>query len=395
MIRLRMARIPLSRLLGLGLLAFLSFASFTAHAPAALPSSSERQFIAHRGVNLRFTIAGENSLEAIALAKRAGFAAIETDVRLSSDGELVIMHDETLNRTCLNRDGSKIRRKIPVASQSLRELKELFVLKASEPRNRTQIPTAREYFAECRRQGLLLFIEPKLNDDSGKHYRDIVRLADEILGPNNYVVTSNNFANLVIRKIGLKDVPLMGILYQTSFEKIAGLGNMIMAISTARFSPAEFSAHVARSVAEKIPTESHADDFPRFSLIDSHKVDFVSTDFLAPDLARNAAPAVRLAKLEEFDHTGRLAEGSLVLAPEGNLTAKKALPSVPFGGIYLEIELQGECKIRLGTQEFELKHPSMKTVRHQLMVYNAAPEFRLVATSACSLRKIRLALVEY
>ncbi|GMA89878.1 glycerophosphodiester phosphodiesterase [Homoserinibacter gongjuensis] len=68
-----------------------------------------RRFIAHRGVHLGFTIAGENSLEAVALARRAGFACIETDVRLSSDGELVVMHDETLNRTAALADGTRSR----------------------------------------------------------------------------------------------------------------------------------------------------------------------------------------------------------------------------------------------------------------------------------------------
>src|SRR5687768_4743480 len=58
-----------------------------------------RFFIAHRGVHLKKTIAGENSLESIRLAKRAGFECIEMDVRLSSDGQAVVMHDETLNRT--------------------------------------------------------------------------------------------------------------------------------------------------------------------------------------------------------------------------------------------------------------------------------------------------------
>ena len=67
----------------------------------------KRVFIAHRGVNMRSTVAGENSLEAIRLAKAAGFGAIETDVRLSADGALVVMHDSTLNRTCLHADGTR------------------------------------------------------------------------------------------------------------------------------------------------------------------------------------------------------------------------------------------------------------------------------------------------
>ena len=42
----------------------------------------------------------------VAPEKAAGFGAIETDVRLSADGALVVMHDSTLNRTCLHADGT-------------------------------------------------------------------------------------------------------------------------------------------------------------------------------------------------------------------------------------------------------------------------------------------------
>ena len=58
----------------------------------ATSGGARRRFIAHRGVHLASTIAGENSLEAVRLARRAGFACIETDTRLSADGELVVMH---------------------------------------------------------------------------------------------------------------------------------------------------------------------------------------------------------------------------------------------------------------------------------------------------------------
>ena len=87
------------------------------------PSGVPRRFIAHRGVNLHSTITGENSLEAIRYARRAGFASVETDVRLTADGQLVIMHDETLNRTCLKADGSALKADVAVAAVTLAELK--------------------------------------------------------------------------------------------------------------------------------------------------------------------------------------------------------------------------------------------------------------------------------
>lgn len=52
--------------------------------------------IAHRGASAD---ALENTLAALALALRQGADAIELDLRATSDGELVLLHDETLERT--------------------------------------------------------------------------------------------------------------------------------------------------------------------------------------------------------------------------------------------------------------------------------------------------------
>jgi glycerophosphoryl diester phosphodiesterase len=52
--------------------------------------------VAHRGAN---KAAPENTLEAFRLAVEMGADAIELDVQLSADGELPVMHDDTLDRT--------------------------------------------------------------------------------------------------------------------------------------------------------------------------------------------------------------------------------------------------------------------------------------------------------
>jgi glycerophosphoryl diester phosphodiesterase len=54
------------------------------------------EIIAHRGASHD---APENTLSAFELAITQGADAIECDVRLSRDGELVVVHDETLKRT--------------------------------------------------------------------------------------------------------------------------------------------------------------------------------------------------------------------------------------------------------------------------------------------------------
>jgi len=69
---------------------------------------------AHRGASAR---APENTLEAFRLAVEAGAGGLELDVHMSSDGEVVVIHDATVDRTT---DGSGA-----VAGMTLGELRAL------------------------------------------------------------------------------------------------------------------------------------------------------------------------------------------------------------------------------------------------------------------------------
>ena len=54
---------------------------------------------AHRGLHRADKSVPENSLEAFRLAGEAGYGA-ELDVQLSKDGQVVVFHDDTLDRVC-------------------------------------------------------------------------------------------------------------------------------------------------------------------------------------------------------------------------------------------------------------------------------------------------------
>jgi len=68
------------------------------------------QFRAHRG----HAACPENTMPAFERAVAEGFEQIETDPQLTADGEIVLMHDDSVNRTCRNGDGSPIGRQVPV-----------------------------------------------------------------------------------------------------------------------------------------------------------------------------------------------------------------------------------------------------------------------------------------
>jgi glycerophosphoryl diester phosphodiesterase len=72
------------------------------------------EVIAHRGAGL---LAPENTLAALRLAASLGQRMVEFDVKLTADGEAVLLHDDTLDRTTDGRG--------PVASRTLASLRTL------------------------------------------------------------------------------------------------------------------------------------------------------------------------------------------------------------------------------------------------------------------------------
>lgn len=128
--------------------------------PRAMDAFTGRDY-AHRGL---WTPEGppENSLEAFRLAAEAGFG-IELDVQRTADGELVVFHDDSLERMCGLRK--------PLASCTLAELKGYSLLDSTQP-----IPLLAEALqAVGGRVPLIVEIKP------GKEIQDICRKTDALL----------------------------------------------------------------------------------------------------------------------------------------------------------------------------------------------------------------------
>ncbi len=128
--------------------------------------------IAHRGAHDDETV-GENSLSAFSLAVERGFG-IELDVRITSDGEPIVMHDPTLMRMC-GVDKS-------VSSITLEELRK-YPLMSGE-----QVPTLKEAL-ETIGGRVPLIIE--LKGDGGESFRLAEKTAGALTGyKGEYAVES-------------------------------------------------------------------------------------------------------------------------------------------------------------------------------------------------------------
>ena len=109
--------------------------------------------IGHRGIPAN---APENTVEGSLFAYEQGANVIELDVYLTTDGEVVVMHDGTTGRTC-NKD-------LNVEASTLAQLKELYVNKGYENSAKyknCRVPTLAEYLEAFKDKDCQLFIEIK------------------------------------------------------------------------------------------------------------------------------------------------------------------------------------------------------------------------------------------
>ena len=107
--------------------------------------------IAHRGGAAE---APENTLGAFRRALDLGIRWFELDVQMTKDGALVVIHDETVDRTT-NGTG-------PVSSFTFEEIRKLDAGSRFSPDFAGEkIPTLREVLDRCAEQGAVVFIELK------------------------------------------------------------------------------------------------------------------------------------------------------------------------------------------------------------------------------------------
>ena len=115
--------------------------------------------INHRGYN---SIAPECTLPAYRLAKQKGFAAVEADISFTSDDIPVLLHDETINRTARNIDGTTISSDVYIDKITYAQALEYdFGICKSSVYAGTKIPTFEQFVALCKNIGLSAYVEIK------------------------------------------------------------------------------------------------------------------------------------------------------------------------------------------------------------------------------------------
>jgi glycerophosphoryl diester phosphodiesterase len=146
--------------------------------------------VAHRGYSARYP---ENTLAAFEAAKQAGAHMVELDVSLTKDRRLVVMHDDTVDRTT---DGSGV-----VRQMTLEQLRRLDAGSWFDPRFAAERPPTLAQVLDLARGHLAVNVEikPEAVEAPGPAdavERQIVNLVRDMGMPDEVLISSFNWSVL-------------------------------------------------------------------------------------------------------------------------------------------------------------------------------------------------------
>lgn len=169
---------------------------------------------AHRGFSGKYP---ENTMLAFKKAVEAGCDGIELDVHLSKDGELVIIHDELVDRTT---DGKGL-----VSDYTLAELKQLDASAGYRGvYGKNEIPTLKEYFEYIKDTNIVTNIELKtgINPYPGIEQKTLAMI--DAYGLRDRIIISSFNHYSVLRMKELAPDMKYGFLEESWILDVAGYG---------------------------------------------------------------------------------------------------------------------------------------------------------------------------
>lgn len=149
-------------------------------------SNNGIKYIGHRGIGGR---APENTIPAFELAGKLGFWGAECDVRTTSDGNWMILHDETVNRTTNGAGKIKNLSNLDVQALNIDSGKNI------ESFKNLKIPKLKQYLSVCKRSGLIAVIEMKPSDNL-LYYNSFIEIVKKDGDLQKTIVISSSMKSL-------------------------------------------------------------------------------------------------------------------------------------------------------------------------------------------------------
>lgn len=338
------------------------------------------KMIAHRGFH---KIAPENSLDAYVHAGLMGFDLAECDFLPTADGELVLMHDDTINRTMRNAsDYSTISTPVNVKDKTLAELRSDYVLISPIVKYRRRIPTLEEYFMVCKEYGLRPLPEIKATGTTNADVLKAYEIGCKIMGKDNFAFCSFSYALLDYARTLSPDLELYYIGASILGTNHAGTSN-------SRENPKNIWYQSFASVTKELVDQYHTKGMrvgvwtvtgSGFDDNYAKGLDEIAGDVLGANIKTSSAFHASDLDFNDFSHNGEVINNQLLLDNNKILSAKSK--DVYFlGNIFLRLRFKGEIQIVSNNLNETVTSSEFITKTYQLAVSNDIPSLLITSKS--------------
>ncbi len=253
-----------------------------------LDEAEQIKLSAHRGYQPQ---GPENSIASFEAAGKLGFWAIETDVRLTADGKLVCIHNDTIDAT-YNGSGK-------VAEMTYAELCKYSIDTAkygvelsSFSNKELTIPLFSEYLAICKKYGCVPFVETKSSLTGSALEEYIKQVIDEAkaagFGESEIVISSSDMNDLrAVRKLSGEILIHHIFSDESMIAELSKLGNAALAFDIqpltddAKYAEAEILVGKAHAAGLQVCLRA-GDDIISVKKMSELGLDYIPTNVTSP-----------------------------------------------------------------------------------------------------------------
>ena len=176
---------------------------------------------AHRGLSSSYP---ENTLAAFRAAGENGFGCIEVDPAVTKDGQVIVIHDRTVNRTCRNPDGTS-----PAAASAVSDMtyEELRLLDAGifkgEAFRGEKIPLLIEALSLARDYGMKVKIDNKVENFSAAERESVFAAVTGFEDTAEFTAKTLTYARAVLEQFPASSLHYDGPVTAQILTELAGI----------------------------------------------------------------------------------------------------------------------------------------------------------------------------
>ncbi len=332
--------------------------------------------IAHRGCWFKNDVP-EHSLEAVRMAKRFGYDAVEIDVRTTSDGVMMVLHDTGLKRTMRNAaDYSELTTDIAVADLTYEQVRNDYVMASDNPAYREPMRTLEEILNECKKYGLKAMMHTST--------WDAYRMAHKILGDGNWMPFYRTTKPLDFARTLSTTVPVFYSVTDSSVdiaEVKTVLEGIVKPCGISINVPEDFTAEYIKSFTEDgyLVQTSNAYTAPYDHQATHNGVTHHLTDFIVmPDQKMNTVDVAR---------------GSDIALSSGQ-TISRGWAAMEYGAITLRLKFTGSLTVTVNGFSYTMTSDGSQEECVGRRFHAVSPSFSIEASSDTEIEYYEVAIKE-